>query len=289
MALPSPSCLTAQLHFLARNPKYEHEKPYTLRYIPSPEDGLSQSNIDRVQHKVKFHDLRLWSSDYSECGFTVADCASTLQYDDYADTDKIEKAHAPEVMVAVRLALGATSVDLLDYVVRRRDPNWPIATGSLYAFNQPASRAHIDHTYEGGRAIIQQTFGGEADAILARRWQCVKWLASVWHPLRGPLVDWPLALCNAQTVDFARDTMAGDVVDRDHVFENTQVHFNEGQRWFYLSNQLPTELLVFKNADSQEPLGATPGVPHASFDNPITSKEDFRRESIEMRVLVQWD
>ncbi|KAI3542154.1 hypothetical protein CMEL01_08320 [Colletotrichum melonis] len=174
MALPSPSCLTAQLHFLARNPKYEYEKPYTLRYIPSPKDGLSQSNIDRVQHEVKFNDLRLRSLDYSECGFTVTDCSSTLQYDDYADTDKIEKTHAPEVMVAVRLALGATSVDLLDYVVRRRDPNWPIATGSLYAFNQPASRAHIDHTYEGGRAIIQETFGGEADAILARRWQCVK-------------------------------------------------------------------------------------------------------------------
>ncbi|KAK1488903.1 methyltransferase CmcJ [Colletotrichum tamarilloi] len=310
MALPSPSCLTAQLHFLARNPKYEYEKPYTLRYIPSPKDGLSQSNIDRVQHEVKFNDLRLRSLDYSECGFTVTDCSSTLQYDDYADTDKIEKIHAPEVMVATSEAGSGSRLLMYD----------------------------VDHTYEGGRAIIQETFGGEADAILARRWHLdiqalssvslasvvpeaylpstrlprdsatsvsaqhhiwnhphhaviglTRWLASVWHPLRGPLVDWPLALCDAQTVDFARDTMAGDVVDRDHVFENTQVHFNEGQRWFYLSNQLPTELLIFKNADSQEPLGANPGVPHASFDNPITSKGDFRRESIEMRVLVQWD
>ncbi|KAK1456504.1 methyltransferase CmcJ [Colletotrichum cuscutae] len=255
MALPSPSCLTAQLHFLARNPKYEYEKPYTLRYIPSPKDGLSQSNIDRVQHEVKFNDLRLRSLDYSECGFTVTDCSSTLQYDDYADTDKIEKIHAPEVMVAVRLALGATSVDLLDYVVEL----------DFQSDNHIWNHPH--------HAVIGLT----------------RWLASVWHPLRGPSVDWPLALCDAQTVDFARDTMAGDVVDRDHVFENTQVHFNEGQRWFYLSNQLPTELLIFKNADSQEPLGANPGVPHASFDNPITSKGDFRRESIEMRVLVQWD
>lgn len=120
MASPSPSHLTAQLHFLARDPKYEYEKPYTLRYIPSPTDGLSQSNIDRVQHEVKFHDLRLQPLDYSECGFTVTNCSSTLQYDDYADTDKIEKTHAPEVMVGVRLALGATSVDLLDYVVSTR-------------------------------------------------------------------------------------------------------------------------------------------------------------------------
>jgi hypothetical protein len=85
-------------------------------------------------------------------------------------------------------------------------------------------------------------------------------LPSVWHPLQGPLVDWPLALCDAQTVDFENDTMAGDVVDRDNVFENTQVHYNAKQKWYYLSNQMPTELVLFKNADSEEPSGATPGM-----------------------------
>ncbi|KAK1546109.1 hypothetical protein CPAR01_00076 [Colletotrichum paranaense] len=80
MASPSPSHLTPQVHFLARDPKYEHEKLYTLRYIPSPTDDLSQTNIDRVQH----------------------------EYDDYAYTGKIEKIHAPKVMVAVKLALGVT-------------------------------------------------------------------------------------------------------------------------------------------------------------------------------------
>jgi hypothetical protein len=133
-------------------------------------------------------------------------------------------------------------------------------------------------------------------------------LPSAWHPLRGPLVDFPLALCDAQTCDFQTDTMAGDVVDRDNVFENTQVHYNPAQRWYYLSNQLPTELVLFKNADSGEPDGATPGtdhgshqhslrerdpdhrtgVPHASFDNPLTKDSDIRRESLEMRLLVLW-
>ena len=82
--------------------------------------------------------------------------------------------------------------------------------------------------------------------------------------------------------------MAGDVVDRNQVFENTQVHYHEGQEWYYLSGQMPNELIIFKNADSREPSGATPGVPHASFDNPLTSEADFRRESIEMRILVVW-
>jgi len=95
-------------------------------------------------------------------------------------------------------------------------------------------------------------------------------------------------MCDAETVDFEHDTMAGDVVDRDAVFENTQVHYNPEQKWFYLPNQLPSELLIFKNADSESRFGATPGIPHASFNNPYTADSDIRRESIEFRVLVSW-
>lgn len=93
---------------------------------------------------------------------------------------------------------------------------------------------------------------------------------SVWHPLQGPLVDWPLAVCDASTVDFASDTIAGDVVDREAVFENTQVHFNPAQKWYYLPNQLPSELLVFKNADSEQKDGTTPGKGCFDYDG-ITS------------------
>ncbi len=53
--------------------------------------------------------------------------------------------------------------------------------------------------------------------------------------------------------------MAGDVVDREAVFENTQVHYNSEQKWYYLPNQMPFELLVFKNADSDEKHGSMPG------------------------------
>ncbi|KAF6820119.1 hypothetical protein CPLU01_12844 [Colletotrichum plurivorum] len=278
--------LTGRMHFLARDPKYLHEKPYTLRYAPGPEDGFPQSNIDRVQHDILLHDLRpeLELLEYGRCGFMLANCPSAMRYDDYDDSSKVEGVHAAEVTDVVRRALGAASADLLDWVVRRRHPTWPIATGTSYAFNQPASRAHIDHTYEGSRTIIRGTYGEKAEAILEGRWQCV----NVWHPLRGPLVDWPLAVCDASTVDFANDSMPGDVVDRDHVFENTQIHHNENQKWYYLSKQIPSEMIIFKNADSEEPNGAAPGVPHASFDNPNTKDTDIRRESIEMRILVQW-
>lgn len=80
-----------------------------------------------------------------------------------------------------------------------------------------------------------------------------------------------MAMCDATTVDFELDTMPGDIVDRDAVFENTQVHYNPQQKWFYLPNQLPSELLIFKNADGDSPRGATPGEcshRHSPFSGP---------------------
>lgn len=79
---------------------------------------------------------------------------------------------------------------------------------------------------------------------------------SVWQPTRGPCVDWPLALCDASSVDFLSDTMASDIVDPWGYTENMQVHYNNGQRWYYLKDQMPNELLVFKCADSEEGKGS---------------------------------
>lgn len=44
--------------------------------------------------------------------------------------------------------------------------------------------------------------------------------------------------------------MAGDAVDPWGYTENTQVQHNKSQEWYYLKDQMPHELLVFKNADS---------------------------------------
>lgn len=65
---------------------------------------------------------------------------------------------------------------------------------------------------------------------------------SVWRPLRGPLNDWPLGLCDAQAVDFRNDIMAGDIVYEDFVTENLQVMHNMDQKWFYLPDQTTKEV-----------------------------------------------
>ena len=44
--------------------------------------------------------------------------------------------------------------------------------------------------------------------------------------------------------------MAADVVFKARVGENQQVYYDRKQRWYYLEDQEPSELLVFRQAES---------------------------------------
>ncbi|KEY71384.1 hypothetical protein S7711_09689 [Stachybotrys chartarum IBT 7711] len=37
-------------------------------------------------------------------------------------------------------------------------------------------------------------------------------IIQVWRPFRGPVVDWPLAVCNSQSVDAESDLIATDKI-----------------------------------------------------------------------------
>lgn len=59
-------------------------------------------------------------------------------------------------------------------------------------------------------------------------------ILSAWHPIRGPTRDWPLAVCDAASVDFENDAMPSNIVQVDRVTENMQIHYNNKQIWYYL-------------------------------------------------------
>jgi len=202
--------------------------------------------------------------------------------------DIISSIHVPEVEKCIKAVTKADLVRIISFSIRKRHADFPVQTNATLETWQPVLRVHIDTTHDCIRStIIPRVWKNQGSPMaVSTRWQCI----NIWHPLRGPLIDWPLALCDASSVDFRKDTMAGDIVDPDEVFENTQVHHNANQRWYYLHNQLPTELLMFKNADSLSERGmAAPGVPHASFNNPnFDPASDVRRESIELCALVFW-
>lgn len=73
---------------------------------------------------------------------------------------------------------------------------------------------------------------------------------SVWRPLKGPLYDWPLAVCDAQTFTRSRDSQSADAVYPESVYENVLVHHHPSQQWYYFPGLLETETMLFKCTDS---------------------------------------
>lgn len=77
-------------------------------------------------------------------------------------------------------------------------------------------------------------------------------MTSAWKPLRGPLMDWPLAVCDPNSVDPDTDLITCDVVAREGYGENYQVFHSPHFKWYYLSKQLASEIIIFRQADTKE-------------------------------------
>ncbi|KAE9987078.1 hypothetical protein EG328_003860 [Venturia inaequalis] len=277
--------LITNLYFIARNPKYATVKPYTVRF--DPKGKFPYTNIDNVKHSVELCNLRSSLNKFriKENGFQIMTIPERMTYADFENDETFRAVHVPHILTALQAELKAKHVHVLDYRVRKRDENFPVRSEQQYEFLQPSSRVHIDYTAEAVKKTVRGYYGNEAGDILDRPWQAI----NVWHPIRGPCVDWPLAVCDAATVDFDKDTMASDFVDLWGYSENVQVHHSEAQRWYYLENQMPNELLVFKSADSEEGKpGVLPAAPHGSFDNPNKTAADLPRQSVELRLLVTY-
>lgn len=106
--------------------------------------------------------------------------------------------------------------------------------------------AHIDATPGDLIRQLRLRHGDNAEKILERRNQYI----TIWKPLRGPLYDWPLALCDGNSVDSNSDLEPQDIVDRDEVLENVHVYHRSPHRWYYLNGQQDSELLIFRQADT---------------------------------------
>ena len=75
-------------------------------------------------------------------------------------------------------------------------------------------------------------------------------LHSVWRVLKGPNNDWPLAVCDYQSINLEHDVIPNDVLHEDCVGENWLLYKASGHAWCYLSNQEVEDVIVFRNANS---------------------------------------
>src|SRR5262249_38884275 len=144
------------------------------------------------------------------------------------------------------------------------------------AERQPSTRVHNDYTPASARVRVRELLG-ETPARQPFAF------INVWRPIRHAALDWPLALCDGQSVE-ASDLEATDIDYPGRRGENYHVRHNRGQRWYYVPEMQLDEVLLIKCADTRE--GCAQLAPHTAFASPLTPPEAAPRQSIEFRTIA---
>ncbi len=260
----TPKHLTATLNYLKRT----DERP--VRYVEAPPPGVPQWNGIDDPREILIEDARGHEHEFTldRNGFALVRSAS--QVSDFYDRAEVEKTYYPEVERLLRDELGVDRVVIFDHTVRN--------AGRAGA-REPARRVHNDHTVNSAPRRVRDHLGGDALELLKGRFGIV----NVWRPIRGPVLDSPLALCDAQSFSDA-DLIATDLVYPHLRGETSSVEYKSFHRWYYFSDMQPDEAVLIRVHDSAEDGRARLSF-HTSFDNPLAHGAP-PRESIEVRALV---
>jgi hypothetical protein len=185
---------------------------------------------------------------------------------------------------------GASKVIIFNHIVRNAPQDI-----AKYAINYkgPTSRPHVDVTPKYAPKMLKTIMPlmrseAEYDSIMTGRWQVV----NLWRPLATIKRD---PLCVADYISVPQADLASYEYDRGEQkdVENYWVDsgLKEGQKdeelrhkWYYLHEQTPDEVMLFKIYDSDE-VAKTKGVAHSAVV--VEGTEELPpRQSIEMRAFV---
>lgn len=264
--------VTAELNYLAPTVG----KPRT--YAFDPPSGEAKSTALPEPHQVPIFDGRLVAKSFSldREGFELVRHPTVVR--NFYDDDEVKRVYYPLAEAFIRATLRADRVVIFDHTVRRRVEGAPDIRGA--GPRQPATRVHVDQTVTSGANRVREHLPDEADELLKGRVQVV----NLWRPIRGPVRDTPLAMCDGQTVAEG-DLVASDLIYPSRRGETYSVKYNPNHRWFYFPDMTPDEAILLKCYDSATD-GRTRFGPHTAFVDPTTPADVPARESIELRTLV---
>jgi hypothetical protein len=255
------------------------EKPHTYTY--DPPEGVAKTNIVGEPHTVPVFDMRPIADGLSldVQGFALVPAPTAMT--DFYDEAQLRGTFYPEAENLVKQATGATRVVVFDHTIRRREQG--VEDRTQGSPRQPVTRIHGDYTEVSGPQRVRDLMGAEADDLLTGRFAII----NVWRPIRGPLFDAPLAVCDATSLA-AGDLVAQDLIYRDRSGEIYGLTYNPAHRWYYAPAMQADEALLLKCYDSARD-GRARFMPHTSFADPNAPADMLPRESIELRTLVFFD
>ena len=250
------------------------EKPVAYNYEPPP--GIPVRTGQRETHRVPIRDARPMIDQLSldREGFVLLHKQTAVT--DFYNEEQIKALYYPECERVMREATGAARVVAFDHIVR----NATMAAIKGSGIKMPAKGVHNDYTAWSSSKRVHDLMADEALALLKNRFAII----NLWRPIRGPLLESPLALCDAQSLE-DENLIASDLKYPDRTGETYSITYNPNQRYYYFPRMQADEAVLIRCFDSALD-GPRRFSAHTGFDDPETPADAPPRESIEVRTLV---
>jgi hypothetical protein len=250
------------------------EKPVAYNYDPPP--GVPARTGRNEERQVPIRDARplVGRLSLDKEGFVLLRHQTAVR--NFYDEGEIAEVYNPECERVMKEATGAVRVVAFDHIVR----NTAMAALEGSGIKIPAKRLHNDYTAWSSPQRVRDLMGAEAEELLKHRFAII----NLWRPIRGPVLESPLTLCDAQSLA-EENLIASDLKYPDRTGETYSVTYNPGQRYYYFPKMQADEVVLIRCFDSALD-GAARFSAHTGFDDPTSPPDAPPRESLEVRTLV---
>jgi hypothetical protein len=263
--------------------------------------GREVNTGEYLPYPVTIHDARPRAADFTLAshGFMLTRRPSSVR--NFFDKEEVNATHPAEVSEAIQQITGADRVATMGWMVRTSGDLGAHARQPAGGYTHqggvqpPAGEAHVDSSPDRvdrmAHAVHQQRFPGEPPF---KRYLYM----SFWRTFSPPPQDYPLALCDGNSVGDdegtpntmfvvdeipAREEMLRPMPDEDKAIAAAIFRHHPRHRWWYFSNMTRDEVLLFVFHDSRR---VRPWrVPHTAFHD-ISRPDAQPRESIEIRCVA---
>ncbi len=202
----------------------QHSRQAVPLYTYTPPPGVVQTNRRVASQIVSIRDARPIADQFSldRHGFALRRHTSAVV--NFYDEDEVRTVYYPECEQLLQDVTGSVRVVVFDHIVRCA----PKAQHGDNGIKEPAKGAHNDYTLRSGPQRLRDLLPTEAETLLAHRFAII----NVWRPIRGPVQESPLAVCDAQSLR-QDDFITSDLMYPHRRGEIYTVTFRPAHQWYY--------------------------------------------------------
>jgi len=250
------------------------ETPYTETAAPGASDVRVGSTPD--PRSVTMHNGRLEVDEFQleKHGFRFVRHDTKVK--DFYDEAELRRVYYPEMEALIKKESGARRVVVFDHTLRTADDE----AREQRKIREVVRRVHNDYTEWSGPQRVRDLLPDEAEELLKRRFAIIQ----VWRPIRLPVESFPLAMCDARSID-SKDLVVNERRYPNRIGQTYAITHNPNHHWYWFPLMRRDEAYVFKVYDSLKD-GRARWTAHTAFEDPTSPPNPRPRESIEIRTLA---